>query len=101
MIKKFQVELIKEAETYLFEIITTVYYVYIVEMTSRNGDIDYYIDNTGNIFGSLKQLRKEARRMVELKDFETYTDKQSAKARTEELRQLSIDSIKILINSET
>jgi len=87
-----------------------VYYVYILETLAKNGKNSYYTGYTNNLFRRWNQHRKgngakycRGKKKVELKYFETYTNRKEAMRRELEIksfsRQKKLELIKNFINS--
>lgn len=73
-----------------------VYYVYILETLTKNGKNSYYTGYTNNLFRRWNQHRKgsgakycRGKKKVELKYFETYTNRKEAMKREVEIKTFS------------
>ncbi|MFW9881177.1 MAG: GIY-YIG nuclease family protein [Candidatus Thorarchaeota archaeon] len=74
----------------------SVYYVYILETLGKNGKNSYYTGYTNNLFRRWNQHRRgtgakycRGKKKVELKYFETYTNRNEAMRREVEIKSLS------------
>lgn len=88
----------------------SVYYVYILETITNNGKKSYYTGYTNDLFRRWNQHRNgtgakycRGKKKVELKYFETYTNRKEAMSRELEIksfsRQKKLELIKNFISS--
>ena len=85
----------------------SIFFVYIMETTASNGKMSYYTGYTNNLNKRFKQHRtgKGAKfcrgKGIELKYFETYTDRKKAMHRESEIKTFTRKKKKELIDSLT
>jgi putative endonuclease len=83
----------------------SIFYVYILEITSKKGKKSYYTGYTNNLLRRLEEHRnrKGARytrgKKLEMKYFETHTDRKTAMRRELEIKSFSKQQKKELINN--
>ncbi len=87
-----QEELKKRGEDYLAELTSSLFYVFINEITSINGESRYDIDFTHNLQEALEKIKMTAPKSVKsisLKYFETFSNREDAKTRMSVMLKLS------------
>lgn len=98
-----QTELIEEAEGYIDEIKSGVFYAFILELVLNNGKKIYYTDYTPNLYAAWNKLRESPplkdTKYLELKYFDTFLTRTEAKRRSIEIKDFSDQKIKELIQS--
>jgi len=74
----------------------SVYYVYILETTANNGRRSYYTGYTNDLYRRVSEHKKgkgarycRGKKKIELKYFETYTERKKAMRRELEIKSLS------------
>lgn len=84
----------------------SVFYVYILETTAKNGRKSYYTGYTNDLYRRWSQQRKgtgakycQGKKKIELKYFETYNDRKKAMRRELEIKSLSRQKKNELVNS--
>jgi putative endonuclease len=83
-----------------------VYFVYILEVVSKNGKKRFYTGYTNNLYRRLTEHRKgtgakfcRGKRCIKLKYFETYTTRKEAMRRELEIKSFSKQQKKELIST--
>ena len=97
-----QTELIEQAEKYIEEIESRIFYAYIVEFTLKDGKTSYYTNYVANLYRGWKEFREEPpkeHKSVELKYFEVFSSKAEAENRSLEIEKLSKKEKEKLIES--
>lgn len=84
----------------------SVYYVYILETTAKNGRKTFYTGYTNNLLRRIKEHKKgqgakycRGKKKIELTYFETYMDQGEAMRRENEIKTFSREQKKELIKN--
>lgn len=98
-----QMELIEEAELYIEEANSSTFYVFILELVSKDGTKSYYTGYTNSLYRRWHELRekppKEYTKHIKLKYFEVFPARTRAVSRSREIDKLSEQKKEELIKS--
>ncbi|MBA7549323.1 hypothetical protein ES705_41802 [subsurface metagenome] len=84
-----QEDLIKKGEDYLAELTSSLFYVYIINITSKDGESRYDVGFTHNLLEALLNIKLKTPERVKLEYFETFIKRTDGKKRLSVMHKLS------------
>ena len=84
-----QEDLVKKGEDYLAELTSSLFYVYIIKITSKDGESRYDVGFTHDLNETLQSIKINTPERVSLKYFELFSNRADGKKRLSVMHKLS------------